>query len=140
MAYLDIPSRSFEFPSQLEALTEFSATYDLVIPRDWEYCPDNVIPACLSAGKKVPASYNYPHGWQTWFLEGVIKKSEADQLTLPWLYLFTFHHFLLAIHQLNNAENQQYSPSFYHEVLFRLTPEFDPFSGQGHSSVGQQLL
>lgn len=107
------------FSNQREAIAEFSKYADQVIPEDWSDCQQMVIPAFVIAGMEVPKHYReklFP--WQNWYLDKIFEKSKAGELTLPWLYLFTFHHFLEAITNIGSAESKRYSPEGYNELLF----------------------
>ena len=107
------------FSKQHEAVEEFSKSVDQVKPEDWKNCQQNVIPAFLIAGREVPESYRENlSGWQNWYLDKITEKSKSGELTLPWLYLFTFHHFLEAITNIDSAESKEYSPNGYLELLF----------------------
>jgi cold shock CspA family protein len=107
------------FSKQHEAVEEFSKSVDQVKPEDWKNCQKNVIPAFLIAGREVPESYRENlSGWQNWYLDKITEKSKSGELTLPWLYLFTFHHFLEAITNIDSAESKEYSPNGYRELLF----------------------
>lgn len=107
------------FSNQREALAVFSKNAVQVKPEEWNDCQQMVIPAFISSGMEVPKCYRdrlLP--WQNWYLDKIIGKSGSSGLTLPWLYLFTFHHFLEAITNVGSAESKQYSPGGYNELLF----------------------
>lgn len=107
------------FSNQREAIAEFSKYADQVNPEDWSDCQQMVIPAFVIAGMEVPKHYREKLlPWQNWYLDKIVEKSESVELTLPWLYLFTFHHFLEAITNIGSAESKQYSPEGYNELLF----------------------
>lgn len=107
------------FSNQRKAIEEFFKYADQVEPDDWDDCQQMVIPAFLIAGMDVPKYYREKLlPWQNWYLEMIVKKSKSGELTLPWLYLFTFHHFLEAINNIISAESKSYSPKGYNELLF----------------------
>ena len=112
------------FANQREAIEAFSKYADQVKPEDWSDCQQVVIPAFLIAGIEVPKRYREELlPWQNWYLDKIVEKSRAGELTLPWLYLFTFHHFLEAITNFGSAESEQYSPEGYNELLFCSEPD-----------------
>ena len=107
------------FSDQREAIVGFSKCAVQVKPEDWLECQQIVIPAFLIAGMEVPKRYREELlEWQNWYMDKIIAKSKAGELILPWLYLFTFHHFLDAITNLGSAESMGYSPEGYNELLF----------------------
>ncbi|MBO6555264.1 MAG: translation initiation factor IF-2 associated domain-containing protein [Pseudomonadales bacterium] len=107
------------FPNQRNAIAKFSDCVNQVNPEDWNDCQINVIPAFLITGEEIPQSVRVGLlEWQSWYLDKIIEKSRCDELTLPWLYLFTFHHFLEAITNIRSADSKQYAPDGYLELLF----------------------
>ncbi len=107
------------FSIQRNAIAEFSRCANQVNPEDWNDCQLNVIPAFMIAGNELPERLREDLlEWQSWYIDKIIEKSRCGELTLPWLYLFTFHHFLESITNIRSAESIEYSPDGYLELLF----------------------
>lgn len=107
------------FSNQNAAIKEFAKFAATVKSEDWIECQQIVIPAFLIAGMKVPKRYREELlPWQIWYIDKIVEKSAHGELTLPWLYLFTFQHFLDAITNISSAESMQYSPGGYNTLLF----------------------
>ena len=64
--------------------------------------------------------------WQVWFWRQLTEKGKKNDLTLPWVYLFIFHHFIEAITNVESAERQKFSPNGYFHLLFDSTSESKP--------------
>ena len=78
---------------------------------------ENLIPIFIGCGEEVPKDLRKNlHPWQHWFLEKLEKSS--NHLSLPWLYLFTFQHFIDAVTNMKEAESKGYDPVGYRSLLF----------------------
>lgn len=107
------------FPNQTEAISKFSNFTGFFGHDNWFPRETNLIPALVISGTKLPAYYDKQlANWQKWFIKKIIEKSQNGELTLPWLYLFTFQHFIEAITNISSAEKKQYKPNGYYKLLF----------------------
>ncbi len=107
------------FLDQREAIIKFSTCAEQINSQDWSDCHNVMTPAFLISGMEIPIYYREKLlPWQNWFLDKIVKKSKSGELTLPWLYLFTFNHFLEAITNIATSESMRYSPQGYNELLF----------------------
>ncbi|MEZ5470496.1 MAG: cold shock domain-containing protein [Marinicella sp.] len=112
------------FSNQQEAIEEFRGCVKKVKPEDWNECKFSLIPVFLIAGLKIPKHYlDKLLPWQIWYLNKIVACSASGNLTLPWLYLFTFSHFIEAITNIGSAESKSYTPEGYNEVLFSINSD-----------------
>ena len=113
------------FADQREAIANLSKHFLSLEPEGWRDYQKRIIPAFLISGAELPAYYNDQLlAWQKWYVDKVIKKSKKSGLSLPWLYLFTFHHFIDAITNIRSAESKQYSPEGYNDLIFYVQNSF----------------
>ncbi len=103
--------------NQKEAISMFSKSAKEVARGDWIDCQQNLIPAFVISGME-PPGYGDLLPWKRWYLDKLLKKSVSGGLTLPWLYIFTFCHFLEAVTNIDSSESAQYSPGGYMDLLF----------------------
>ena len=107
------------FETQHEALITFKNFACELGNDDWSWWETNLIPIWIASGLMPPSSQTkFLNSWQKWYLRKIVEKARTDRLTLPWLYLFTFSHFIEAITNIESAESQGYTPDGYNSVIF----------------------
>ena len=107
------------FSSQREALNSLNRFVEMLGEDDWTWCEQKLTPALIVSGKTVPVYLTDKlKPWQKWYLNKITEQAKSGGLTLPWLYLFTFSHFIEAITNTPSAEAQGYFPDGYNPLLF----------------------
>ena len=107
------------FTEQKNALSSFKDHFGKVDSEHWTYCKYKLIPVILGSGLEIPEYFKRDLlPWEIWYLEKISNQVKSKNFSLPWLYLFTFHHFIDAVTKLNAAELQGYNPSGYVKILF----------------------
>lgn len=107
------------FSEQSMALKELSSHVKEVKPDYWKFSPYNLLPICLWTGLEIPRFINDTLSpWQLEFYYSLLEVRDSKKFTLPWLYLFVFHHFLKTVSSSDSTQSSDYHPSWYYEILY----------------------
>jgi len=115
------------YEDQKRALILFKDAAKKIRPNQWSCLNYRPLPQFLISGMIIPEILKQDLlPWQIWYLAKLEDKAKNDGLTLPWLYLFTFQHFIEAMTNLRSAEDKEYSPKGYEVILFGTVPGKEP--------------
>lgn len=112
----DRPQLSQEF---CRAVDNFKSITNQIEIHDWSDCYLKLAPLSILTNVDIPDRYYERFTeWQKQYFAQIRSQRRSDKLSLAWLYLYTFQHFINAMTNMRSFEEYEYSPEGYNQLLF----------------------
>lgn len=102
-----------------QVVEKFKAIIDQIEICDWSDCYLRLAPISIATNIDIPDSFfQRLTDWQKHYFINLKDRRRTDNLSLAWLYLYTFQHFIEAVNNMGSSQEKGYSPEGYKQLLY----------------------